>query len=259
MREVKILQNISEISRVAAEKFITIGGEAINQNGKFTVALAGGSTPKSLYQLLTTENFKNQIDWRKVFFFLGDERNVLPDDEESNFRMANDNLLKPLQIPKNQIFRWQTEIEDAEKIARDYEETIKEFFGLKDKPLAVTGISELLPPRFDLILLGIGNDGHTASLFPFTNALQENGKIAVANWVETLRTTRLTFTFRIINNAANVIFLVSGESKATVLREILEDEFQPDKVPSQNVRLTKGNLIWLIDRQAAQFLINREF
>ncbi|MCA1625381.1 MAG: 6-phosphogluconolactonase [Acidobacteria bacterium] len=130
---------------------------------------------------------------------------------------------------------------------------------MKDKPLAVTGISELLPPRFDLILLGIGNDGHTASLFPFTNALQENGKIAVANWVETLRTTRLTFTFRIINNAANVIFLVSGESKATVLREILEDEFQPDKVPSQNVRLTKGNLIWLIDRQAAQFLINREF
>jgi 6-phosphogluconolactonase len=253
MPEIQILQNIFEISRVAAEKFILIGNKAIKQNGKFTVALAGGSTPKSLYRLLTTENFKNRIDWSKVFFFFGDERNVLPDDEESNFRMANENLLKPLQISENQIFRWQTEIENAEKIAEDYEETIKEFFGLKDKPPITVAGSDNKFPRFDLILLGMGNDGHTASLFPFTNRLQECEKIAVANWVEKLKTKRLTLTFPVLNNAANVMFLVSGAEKAATLREVLEGEFQSDKFPSQNVILKNGNLMWLIDEKAAQF------
>jgi 6-phosphogluconolactonase len=252
---IEIFPDLSEISWVAAEKFISIGNEAVKQNGKFTVALAGGSTPKSLYRLLTTEDFRKRIDWSRVFFFFGDERNVLPDDEESNFRMANENLLKPLQISENQIFRWQTQIGDAEKIAEDYEEKIKDFFKLRGNPSAVEDASDFLLPRFDLLLLGMGDDGHTASLFPFTDALRERKKIAVSNPVEKLNTVRLTLTFPAINNASNVMFLINGEGKADVLRVVLEGEFKPEKFPSQNIKPANGNLFWLVDQKAAEFII----
>ena len=242
--EIKILQNLAEISRAAAELFIKIGNEAINKNGGFIVALAGGSTPKSLYQLLAADEFGNQMDWRKVFFFFGDERNVSPESDQSNFRTANENLLNPLQIPAENIFRWQTELENAEKIADDYEKKIIKFFDLAENEV----------PRFDLILLGMGDDGHTASLFPLTSALNETAKIAVSNHVEKLNSNRLTFTFPTINNSANVIFLISGAAKANALKEVLEGESQPEKFPSQNVNLKNGNLYWLVDAPAAQFL-----
>ena len=242
--EIKILQNLNEISRVAAELFIEIGNRAISQNGKFTVALAGGSTPKSLYQLLATDEFKNRIDRQKVFFFFGDERNVTPENDESNFKTADENLLKPLQISAENVFRWQTELADAEKIAENYSKTIVRFFDLTNEEF----------PRFDLILLGMGDDGHTASLFPLTDALNETEKIAVSNYVGKLDTNRLTFTFPTLNSAANVIFLISGVSKANALKEVLEGEFQPEKFPSQNVKPENGNLFWLIDAPAAQFL-----
>lgn len=242
--KIKILQNLDEISRAAAELFLEIGNHAINQNGKFTVALAGGSTPKSLYQLLAADEFRNRIDWQKVFFFFGDERNVLTDSDESNFRTADENLLKPLQIPSENIFRWQTELKDSEKIAENYAESIVKFFDLAENEF----------PQFDLILLGMGDDGHTASLFPFSDALNEIEKIAVSNRVEKLDANRLTFTFSTINKAANVIFLISGTAKADALKEVLEGEPQPEKFPSQNVNPTNGNLFWLIDAPAAQFL-----
>ncbi len=252
---IEIFPDLSEISRVAAEKFISIGNRACKQNGKFTVALAGGSTPKSLYRLLTTDNFKKQINWSKVFFFFGDERNVLPVAEDSNFRMANENLLKPLQISENQIFRWQTQIGDAVKIAEDYEERIKDFFRLRrNSSASAAGDSDLLLPRFDLVLLGMGDDGHTASLFPFTDALRERKKIAVANCVEKLNTVRLTLTFSAINNASNIMFLINGEEKAKVLRAVLEGEFKPEEFPSQNIKPANGNLFWLLDEKAAQKL-----
>jgi len=241
---IKVFPKFNYLNQFAAEKFIEIGTEAIEERGKFTVALAGGSTPKSLYQLLTTDKFCSQINWRKVFFFFGDERNVLPGNAESNFQMACENLLKPLQISENQIFRWQTEIEEAERIAGDYEEKIKVFFDLTENEF----------PRFNLILLGTGDDGHTASLFPFTKALGETRKIAVANWVEKLETNRLTFTFSTINNASNIMFLVVGAAKAEVLREVLEGDIQPKKFPVQNVKLKNGNLLWLLDEKAAQNL-----
>ncbi len=241
---IEIFPDIEQLNNFAAEKFVEIAHEAIKKRGKFTVALAGGSTPKSLYKLLAGEKFKDKIDWESVFFFFGDERRVLPDDEESNFKMVDRNLLKPLDIPENQVFRWQTELKETEKIAEDYEETIKEFFAL----------SKNIFPRFDLILLGMGADGHTASLFPFTKALKENKKIAVANWVETLHTNRLTMTFPTINNASNVIFLVGGAEKAGALREILQGDFQPDKFPAQKVKLNDGNLLWLTDGSAARLL-----
>ncbi|MDQ3180582.1 MAG: 6-phosphogluconolactonase [Acidobacteriota bacterium] len=241
MSKIKIAQDLSELNILAAEKFVSIGNQAIEKSGQFTVALAGGSTPKLLYQLLAGDAYKNRIDWKRVFFFFGDERNVLPTDEDSNFRMANENLLKPLQIPEENIFRWQTESKDA---AENYEETIRKFFDLTETKF----------PRLDLILLGMGEDGHTASLFPFTEALTEKSRIAVENWVEKLDAKRFTLTFPVINNASNIIFLISGASKAEVLREVLEGEFRGEKFPSQNVNPTGGNLIWLIDTDSARIL-----
>ena len=241
---IKIFPNIEKLNTFAAEKFVEIANHAIENRRIFTVALAGGSTPKSLYQLLSSGNFKDKIDWSKVYFFFGDERNVLPDADESNFKMASENLFKPLQINDENIFRWQTELTDAKKIAADYEEKIRHFFSSKTEM------------QFDLILLGIGADGHTASLFPYTTALHETEKIAVTNYVEKFKTTRLTLTFPTINNARNIIFLVAGEEKAETLREVLEGEFEPEKLPSQNIRPKDGNLFWLIDKAVAKLLSN---
>lgn len=241
---IKIFPDIEALNHFAAEKFVEIAVQSIKERGYFTVALAGGSTPKSLFQLLTTEKFVNQIDRAKVFFFFGDERNVLPDNEESNFKMASRTLLEPLGITENRTFRWQTELKDTEKIAADYEEKIKEFFNLSKNEF----------PRFDLVLLGMGADGHTASIFPHTKALDETERLAVANRVEKLETTRLTMTFPVINNAANVMFLVSGAEKAPALREVLKGDYQPDKFPAQKVKLNNGNLLWLADNQAARLL-----
>ena len=241
---IQIFPNLTELNNFAAEKFIEIGNSAIKERNKFTVALAGGSTPKSLYRLLTSSEYKNKIEWEKVFFFFGDERNVSPENDECNFKMANDNLLEPLRIDAKNIFRWQTELQDPEKIAGNYAQTIKDFFNLNENEF----------PRFDLILLGMGDDGHTASLFPLTEALKETERIAVSNRVEKLDTTRLTFTFPTINNAANIIFLVSGAAKAETLQKVLQDEFQPEKFPSQAIQPKNGNLFWLIEESAARFL-----
>ncbi len=241
---IKIFPNIEELNNFAARKFVEIGGEAIETRNQFTVALAGGSTPKSLYQLLASDEFKNKIDWNSVFFFFGDERNVLPDDAESNFRMANENLFRPLKINAENIFRWETEFEDARTIAADYETKIIDFFDLNENEF----------PKFDLIFLGMGDDGHTASLFPGTKALAENEKIAVENQVEKLNARRLTLTYPAINNAKNIIFTVRGEDKAETLKAVLEGDFEPQKFPSQKVEPVSGNLFWLVDSAAGGFL-----
>jgi 6-phosphogluconolactonase len=249
---IKIFDDAEQLNRFAAEKFVEIADEAIKNRGQFTVALAGGSTPKSFYQLLGSEELKNKIDWSKVYFFFGDERNVTPDDAESNFRMANENLFEPLRTPDKNVFRWQTEIEGAENIAAVYVETLIKFFTQREKS-HVQAVS-FDRPHFDLILLGMGDDGHTASLFPFTTALNETERIAVANQVEKLDTIRFTLTFPVINNARNVIFLVKGADKAETLRQVLQGEFQPEKYPSQNVKPVSGNLFWLVDWEAAKLL-----
>ncbi|MCD9189525.1 MAG: 6-phosphogluconolactonase [Pyrinomonadaceae bacterium] len=241
---IEVFQNSEELNNFAADKFVEIAAESISERGRFTVALAGGSTPKSLYRLLSGDKFKDKIDWSKVFFFFGDERNVSPDDAESNFRMAHENLFAPLEINVNSIFPWLTQSETPEITAEIYQGEIKRFFDL--------GETEF--PIFDLILLGMGADGHTASLFPFTKALGETEKIAVANPVEKLNTTRLTLTFPTINVARNIIFLVAGEDKAETLREVLEGKFQPERLPSQNVKPENGNLYWLLDENVAKLL-----
>ncbi|MCY7377603.1 MAG: 6-phosphogluconolactonase [Pyrinomonadaceae bacterium] len=236
----KIFSNFEELNLFAAEKFVALAKEAIKKRKKFTVALSGGSTPKALYALLASEKFRREIDWTRVFFFFGDERNVLPDKDESNFLMANETLFQPLKIAEDKIYRWQTEIEPPEHIAEDYAENIENFF---------QGF-----PEFDLILLGMGDDGHTASLFPHTAALHETKRIACANYVEKLNTTRLTLTFPVINNARSAMFLVKGADKSGILREVLEGDFQPEEFPSQAVKLTGGELFWLADEQAAALL-----
>ena len=243
-RMIKVFHNIEELNNFAAEKFVEIAKEAIEKRGQFTVALSGGSTPKSLFKLLSSDNFNDKVDWRKAFFFFGDERNVLPDNAESNFRMANENLFAPLKINSQNIFRWQTELENAEIIAENHEKSIIDFFKLTENDF----------PRFDLILLGMGADGHTASLFPFTEALSVTDKIAVANKVEKLQTTRLTFTFPTINNAANIIFLVAGADKTAALREVLEGESAPQKYPSQNIKPLNGEFFWLLDAQCGKII-----
>lgn len=248
---IKIFPNIEELNNFAAEKFVEIGNEAIEKRGSFTISLAGGSTPKALYKLLSSDKFKDKIDWSKVFFFFGDERNVFINDDESNFKMANESLFLPLKIADEQIFRWKTELKNAEMIADDYAEVICLHFNSMLKTPATADIADL---QFDLILLGMGADGHTASLFPFTEALHENDKFAVANYVEKLNTTRLTLTFPVINNALNVMFLVKGADKAETLRDVLEGEFQLEKLPSQNIKPINGNLFWLCDSESATFL-----
>ena len=244
MRNVKVFQDLSKLSRHAAEQFIKIGQRAIKSSGRFTVALAGGSTPKTLYQLLADEEFRDQIDWENVFFFFGDVRDVSPMSDRSNFRMANELLLNKLEIPRENIIRWRTEIIDAAGVAESYEKTLARFFELENGKF----------PKFDLVLLGLGEDGHTASLFPQSSALSEQKRIAVSSYVEKLDANRLTLTPPTINSAANIIFLVAGKEKAPALFEVLNGERNPDRFPAQLVEIRPGKVRFFVDSEAASEL-----
>ncbi len=238
MSEFHIVDNQDELSEQAAEFFIETGNKVIGRNGRFTVALSGGSTPRLLHQKLVSA----PLDWEKVFFFFGDERNVPSDHHESNFRMAFETLFYPLNIEHANIYRWQTEIANPLEVALDYAYRTATFF---------EGF-----PRFDLIFLGLGSDGHTASLFPHTEALEETSDIAVANWVDKLEEERFTLTFPVINNAENIAFLVSGKEKAATLKDVTEGEFRPKNLPAQSVSPVNGTLHWFTDTAAASLLDN---
>ena len=203
-----------------------------DRRGRFTIALSGGSTPKNLYTLIAA-NASASLPWSQVFFFFGDERHVPPTDEESNYRMANETLLSKVPVPPNNVFRIPTENPDASAVAEAYEKTLQKFFTLQPGEF----------PRFDLILLGMGPDGHCASLFPETEALQEKSRLVVANWVEKLHTNRITLTLPVLNAARRVAFLVSGSDKAAVLHEVLESNAPGEKYPSKLVRPSDGKLI----------------
>jgi 6-phosphogluconolactonase len=201
------------------------------------VALSGGSTPKGLYQLLASERLRDLIAWKKVLVFFGDERFVSPESTESNFRMVNEALLSRINIPAENIHRYETEATDAELAARDYEKTLRSIF-------------EETIPRFDLILLGLGTDAHTASLFPKTKAIFNEENLVAANYVEKLKAFRLTFTPKLINNSRNVIFLVAGKEKREALQKVLRGTDNPGEFPAQIVRPTDGNLLWLVEESA---------
>jgi 6-phosphogluconolactonase len=242
--EIKIVADVAQLNRTAADEFLTAAQTSIRARGRFCVALAGGSTPRGVYSLLAEDqsNPEKRLPWEKVFVFFGDERHVPPDDAESNYRMARESLLSKVPIPQQNVFRIAGEL-DANIAAAQYEQQLLNFFQI--------GPEEW--PRFDLIMLGMGPDGHTASLFPDSPALQENHRKVVANWVEKFQSYRLTFTFPLLNHAAEVMFLVSGESKAEVLKDVLGS---PEKAtyPCQRVRPENGRLLWIVDKAAAKLL-----
>ena len=241
--EIRTLTTPQELSEAAAEEVVRSANEAVAQRGRFTIALSGGSTPKNLYNLLVT-NARNLLPWDRMFFFWGDERHVPPNDPDSNYRMANETMLSKIPVAAANVFRIPAENPDAAAAAAAYEQTLRKFFQLEPAQF----------PTFDLILLGMGPDGHTASLFPGTKALQEKTRLVVANWVEKLKTSRITLTLPVLNVARCVTFLVSGTDKAAVLRAVLEEDVPAEQYPSKLIRPSAGKLIWLIDRAAASQL-----
>jgi 6-phosphogluconolactonase len=232
-----------DLFQAAADEVLRAAAAAIAQRGRFTIALSGGSTPRNMYALIAA-NASTSLPWEKMFFFWGDERHVPPNDPESNYRMANEALLSKVPVPPANIFPVPTENPDADAAARAYEETLRRFFAVSPGDF----------PRFDLILLGLGPDGHTASLFPETAALREKSRLVVANWVEKMKTSRITFTLPVLNAARCVAFLVSGADKAPALHEVLEGKAPGEKYPSKLVHPTDGKLIWFVDRAAASEL-----
>jgi 6-phosphogluconolactonase len=236
--QVRVFGSPQELFRGAAEKFCVIGARSIQDHGRFTVALSGGSTPRGLHQELVT-HFSSQLTWNKVFFFWGDERQVPPDSSDSNYRMAKETLLSKLPVPTENIIRVPAELPDAREAARKYQQRLEKFF--HPAPSAF--------PRFDFILLGMGPDGHTASLFPGTAALQDQDHFVVANWVDKLNAFRITLTYPVLNNASSVMFLVSGDEKSEMVRRALNDPAA--NLPCQGVRPVEGELSWFLDKGAA--------
>lgn len=228
---------------MAAEEVVRAANQAVHECGRFTIALSGGSTPKSLFNLLAT-NARTTLPWDRMHFFFSDERHVPPTDPDSNYRMANEAMLSKVPVPPANIFRFPAENPDAAAAAAEYEVTIRKFF--QAQPSQV--------PRLDLILLGMGPDGHTGSLFPGTAGLAEKSRLVIANWVEKLKTHRLTFSYPLINAAHCVAFLVSGVDKAPILRSVLEETVPGEQYPAKLVQPTDGRLIWFLDRAAASGL-----
>jgi 6-phosphogluconolactonase len=236
--QVRIFASPEHLYHAAAENFCRIGSQAIRDRGRFAVALSGGSTPRGFHQE-TVRDFATQLPWQNVFFFWSDERHVPLTDPESNYRMANETLLTKLPIPPGNIFPIPAEMPDAGDAARVYEQSLDSFF----RPTAGS------IPRFDLILLGMGPDGHTASLFPGTTALEEKQHWVVANWVAKFSTFRITFTYPLLNRAANVMFLVTGADKAAMVERALKDPAA--NLPCQGVNPVDGELSWFLDQAAA--------
>jgi 6-phosphogluconolactonase len=241
--QIRKLTTPQELFEAAAEEVVQATKEAVAARGRFAIALSGGSTPKSLYNLLAT-NAKSMLPWDRMFFFWGDERHVPPTDPESNYRMAEETMLSKIPVAPGNIFRVVAENPDAAAAAEDYDQVIRKFFALESGQF----------PRFDLILLGMGPDGHTASLFPGTAALQEKMRLVVANWVEKFKASRITFTLPVLNAARSVTFLISGTDKADALKNVLEGDAPGEQYPSKLVRPDNGKLLWLVDRAAASGL-----
>ena len=241
-REVVICEDKEALSRDAAHRFVFLATRKIGAGGLFNVALAGGSTPEMLYGLLATLPFRSDIDWKQVHFFFGDERAVPPDHADSNYRMAHAALFAPLETPAANIHRMQGEMPDQDAAAREYEAELRAHFGISDAHAL---------PGFDLILLGMGPDGHTASLFPHKAALQEKTRLVVASEPGLKPfVPRLTLTYPVLDQAANVLFLVAGADKAATLHRVLTGPPDPEALPSQAVAPTDGSLVWLVDRAA---------
>ncbi|MBZ5491520.1 MAG: 6-phosphogluconolactonase [Acidobacteriia bacterium] len=241
--EIKIAPDAVTLAREAAQEFHRAAEAAVQERGRFSVALSGGNTPRAVYSLLASEH--KQLPWDHIHIFFGDERHVPPDHPDSNFRMASESLLSKVPIPEKNVHRIHAEL-DAEAAAAEYEHQLINFFHLGNHDW----------PGFDLIFLGIGEDGHTASLFPGSKALSKASRRVTANWVEKFKTFRITLTFPVLNNAAEVVFLVSGAGKAQILSQVLRPG--TSEFPAQSIHPENGRLLWLIDQDAGSLLpVNR--
>lgn len=244
-REVRILADANSIAQTAAAEFLEAAQATLRVKEFFSVALAGGSTPKALYSLLASNPLlRPMVPWSKIQFFFGDERHVPPDDAESNFRMASEAMFAKAPVDSKQVHRIKGEIKSAAEAAAGYETDLRASFHLETGQL----------PRFDLVLLGMGPEGHTASLFPGTKALREERQLVVSNWVGKLYTDRITLTPPVLNNAARVVFMVHGAEKAPALKAVLEGPYEPEQLPAQMIRPTQGKVLWLADPTAASML-----
>ena len=244
-REIRILANGTAIARRAAQEFVQAAASGVREKGSFNVVLAGGSTPKALYSLLVNDpTLRSQVPWDKMHLFFGDERHVPPDHPDSNFRMATEAMISKSPMKPGQVTRIKGEYPDAGQAALEYEKALREYFKLKDGEY----------PRFDLVLVGMGNEGHTLSLFPGTKALHADGRIAVRNWVGKLYAERITLTAPAASNAVQVIFMVTGADKAPALKAVLEGPFEPEQLPAQLLQPKNGKLLWLVDAAAGGML-----
>ena len=224
-----------ELSHAGAALFC----ERVTEKKPFSVALSGGSTPKALYYLLSSSVYRDKIDWSQIDFFWGDERGVPPEHYDSNFRMANEVMLSALPVPENRIHRFEAERPDLNNVVSEYESNL------------VTILGD--PPIIDLVLLGMGSDGHTASLFPHSPALEEKSHWVTINPHGQLGGHRYTLTYPTLNQAKEVVFLVSGKAKANALQKVLEGDENPKELPAQGIT---GNILWMIDEDAASQLEN---
>lgn len=245
---IRIFPDADKLAHFAARLFLMRMVGSLPIQVQFTVALSGGSTPKKMFEILgNDERLKKQTQvgvWDYAHFFWGDERHVTPDHAESNYKLAYDTMLSKLGVREANIHRIKGELEDAGEAAHQYEAEILQGFPSSENQI----------PKFDLIFLGMGSDGHTASLFPGTKALQEEKRLVVSNWVGKYYTDRITMTAPLLNNAACVVFLVSGQDKALPVKATLEGRYEPQQLPAQLIRPGSGKLIWLLDSAAASLL-----
>ena len=240
-RDLLVPGDASTTLEVCVRHFIACARQAIAEKGTFYVALAGGSTPKAIYEKLSILPYKDQVDWSKVFLFWGDERSVAPDSPESNYKMAMESGFKTLPIPPSQIHRMKAE-EAIEENALAYDQILRTILN--------NGL-------LDLVILGMGEDGHTASLFPQTEALKARDRLAVANFIPQKSTWRMTLTYEAINNAQNIVIYVLGANKKHTLHEVLQSKPQFDRYPIQKIGTKEHKALWIVDEAAASGLENK--
>ncbi len=248
LSEVRVFAGVAELTRAAADEVARCAEEAVRERGLFAWALSGGSTPRDLYRMLAEPPYRDRLPWRAIHVFWGDERHVPPDHPDSNFRMAREAMLDAVPLPAANVHRIRAEEPDAAVAAAAYEAELRAFFHLAHLAPADAGDQW---PRFDLVLLGLGKDAHTASLFPGGEAVHESERLVVAPWVPAQDTFRITLTPPVLNRARLAAFLVSGEDKAEPLRAVLEGPRDPERYPAQ---IVTGDRLWLVDRAAARLL-----
>jgi 6-phosphogluconolactonase len=242
--KIRIFQDLEALSRAAALRFTELARERVQQGRVFAAALSGGSTPRTFLEILANPEFSQRIQWESVHLFQVDERCVPPEDLQSNYRMIRGSLLRTVPGAAENFHRMKAERDDRDSASAEYEEEIRKILAPVKGSL----------PRFDLVFLGLGPDGHTASLFPGSAALAETGKWVSPNYVEKLQMHRLTLTYPVLSAAAEVLFLAAGSDKAEILRQVLEGPRDPQRLPAQGVQPAEGSVTWYLDRPAAQLL-----